>query len=326
MEYTSDIDERIAKHLTGELSEAEQALLEKWVAASEENQQYFQQMERLWQHSILGRQGLSKEVDVEAALKRTKAKIQAPKAKVLQLNYWRFAAAAILLVLIGAIWFFQQHDQPQEVMLSAQENTLHDTLSDGSAIALNQHSSLSASFTQKSRRVKMTGEAYFEVAPNAEKPFVIAVQDVEVTVVGTKFNIDNRSDPNWIIVSVEEGKVQVKSGNQVEYLIAGEQARIEVKNGQFKRNQTKPSGNISAWANHQFVFDDVPLSEVIPLLEKNYQVKINLTNKDLANCRLYVRFNNEPIERIIPVIAETFSLKITQLNGQYFLDGAGCDR
>jgi transmembrane sensor len=330
MDHISDIDELIAKHLTGEIAVEEQAWLEKWLAESADNQLYFNQMQRLWQKSELGKLTLPRPLDVEAALSRTKSKIQQPPqstspAKRVSLNYRWMGIAAAITILLGAFWFFQQGAATQSTQLAATENTLRDTLSDGSRVALNQYSSLSAEFSKNGRRVKMKGEAYFEVAPNPEKPFVIEVQQVLVTVVGTKFNIDNRSDPDWVIVSVEEGKVRVQSGTQTEFLIAGEQARIDQRNGKFERTQTKPSGNISAWANRQFVFDDVPLSEVVPMLEKNYQVKINLVNQDLANCRLQSRFNNEPIERIIVVIAETFSLEIQHRNGQYFLDGPSCD-
>ncbi len=328
MEYTSDIDERIAKHLTGEMAAEEQAWLEKWLAESPDNRQYFNQMQQLWQKSDLGKRNLQRPLDVEAALLRTKAKIQQKplKAKVVPLAYWRHGIAAAITLLLGAFWFFQQKAEAPTVQLAATENTLRDTLSDGSVVAINQYSSLAATFTRKSRQVKMKGEAYFEVAHNASKPFVIEVQQVQVTVVGTKFNIDNRSDPNWVIVSVVEGKVRVQSGNQTEFLTAGEQARIDCQSGKFVKTQTKPSGNESAWANHQFKFEDVPLSEVIPLLEKSYNVKINLTNKDLENCHLSAPFNNEPIERIIVIIAETFSLEIRQIKGEYYLDGQGCDQ
>lgn len=331
MDHISDIDELIAKHLTGEIALEEQAWLEKWLAESADNQLYFNQMQRLWSTSSLGKVSLPKPLDVERALARTKSKIQhaqpvSGKAKRVSLQYRWMGIAAAITLLLGAFWFFQQNAGTQTVQLAATNNTLRDTLSDGTRIALNQYSSLSTNFTKKTRRVKMQGEAYFEVAPNPDKPFVIEVQEVQVTVVGTKFNIDNRSDPDWVIVSVDEGKVRVQSGKQVELLTAGEQARIDQKNGRFERTQTKPSGNISAWANYQFVFDDVPLSEVIEQLEKNYKVKINLTNPDLANCRLQTRFNNEPIERIIVVIAETFSLEIQHQHGQYFLDGPSCDR
>lgn len=327
MAYFSDIDELIAKHLTGELAAAEHARLEEWLAESEENRQYFRQMEQLWQKSVLGKQNLPHNLDVEAALARTKSKIHAPpRAKRIPLNYWRYGLAATFLMLLGAFWFFQQNTSEPAVLLASTSKALRDTLTDGSVVALNQYSSLSAIYSRKARTIKMSGEAYFEVAPNPSKPFVIDVQRVQVTVLGTKFNIDNRTDPNWVIVSVVEGKVRVQSGKQTEYLTAGEQLRINNQDGKTMKTQTKPSENVSAWANRQFIFDDMPLSEVIPLLEKAYQVKISLSNKELEKCRLYVRFNNESIDRIIALIADTFSLEIRNIDGQFYLDGTGCDR
>lgn len=326
MEYTSKIDELIAKQLTGEIAAEEARFLEKWLTESIDNRQYFNQMQQLWEKSFPLE--LPRQPDVEAALMRTKAKLKQKPVKGLfaTMNFWRYAAAAAILLLLGTFWLLQQNAQSLDIQLTATNNSLQDTLSDGSIISLNQYSSLNAAFSKKSRRVKMRGEAYFEVAHNPEKPFIIDVQQVEVTVVGTKFNIDNRSDPDWVVVSVEEGKVRVKSGTQTEFLLAGEQARINVQQGTFLRNQTKPSDNESAWANRKFIFDDTPLAEVIPLLEKIYKVKINLSNKTLEQCRLYVHFNNEPIERILLVIADTFSLEIKQINGVYFLDGSGCER
>lgn len=326
MEFSSDIDERIAKHLTGEITPEEQAGLEKWLGESSENGRYFEQMRRLWQQSDLAKPELAREIDVEAALQRTKSRIQhaGGKAKALRVNIWRYGIAAAIALLIGAVWFLQRGEEYPNIQLAATESPLRDTLTDGSVVSVNQFSSLSTRFTKKSRQVKMKGEAYFEVASNPARPFVVEVREVAVTVVGTKFNIDNRSDPNWVIVSVLEGKVRVQSGQQTEYLSAGEQGRIDCQSGKFARTQTKPSGNESAWANHRFNFEDVPLSEVIPMLEKHYKVQINLPNKELEQCRLYVHFNNEPIERIILVIAETFSLKVKNVNGQYYLEGEGC--
>lgn len=327
MEHQYDTDELIAKHLAGEISAEEQARLEKWLAQSPDNPLYFKQMQRIWQKSGSAMQPLPKGLDVEAALLRTKAKTQPKPAQTKVFPFsWAYGAAAAIALLLGAFWFFQQNDEVSSLQLAARENTLRDTLSDGSVVAINQFSSLSATFTQQSRQVNMTGEAFFEVAPDAAKPFVVAVQQVQVTVVGTQFNIDNLSDPNWVIVSVLEGKVRVQSGGQTEFLTAGQQARIDCKSGQFIKNQTAPSGNESAWANRQFKFDDVPLSEVIPQLEKAYGVKITLANQGLESCRLYAPFNNEPLGRVLSVIAETFSLDVQQKDGGYFLDGPGCDR
>ena len=170
----------------------------------------------------------------------------------------------------------------------------------------------------------MKGEAYFQVAHDKEKPFVVEVHEVEVTVVGTRFNVDNQSDPNQVKVNVEEGRVRVQSKTQTEYLNAGEQALIDCQSGKISKTTAKASLNSFAWANRQFYFDDTPMSEVIPMLEKTYNVQIHLENPALANCRLHVRFSNEPIERIMPLIAETFSLQLKVVDGQYFLKGEAC--
>ncbi|MDO8368526.1 MAG: FecR domain-containing protein [Saprospiraceae bacterium] len=329
MQYTfENIDELIAKRFAGEIGEAEDAILDRWLSASEANQQYFGQMQRLWQKAAFAQGVLSRPLDVDAALARTKSKIQQipaqGKAKKVFMNPWWIGIAASIMLLAAAIWFFQGSSSETPVLLATIENTVRDTLSDGSRVALNQHSSLSTEFSKKQRRIKMRGEAYFDVAKNPEKPFVIEVQKVEVTVVGTRFNVDNRSDSTKVVVSVEEGRVKVQIGRQIEFLNAGEQATIDCSSGEILRSQLLPSGNVKAWFDRRFVFDDVPLSEVIPILEKTYNVQIELKNKDLGTCRLHTRFNNESIERIMSLIAETFSLQIESNNGRFSLDGAGC--
>lgn len=327
MDYTDDIDILIAKALSAETSPEEQAHLDQWVQGSPDNALYYKQMQQLWQRSLEGRSELKSRLDVEAALARTKAKIgqkvAAHPAKTISLNFRWTAIAAALALLIAAVWFFRGGAESPETLLAANQ-VLRDTLKDGSVISLQQHSSLSASFNGQKRRVKMSGEAYFQVAHDQEKPFVVEVKEVEVTVLGTKFNVDNQSDPNQVKVNVEEGRVKVQSKVQVEYLTAGEQALIDCQSGKITRSAAKLPSNTFAWASRQFYFDDTPLSEVIPMLEKSYNVHIRLSNPALANCRLHVRFNNDEIEKIMPVIAETFSLHLTVTNGQYFLEGEPC--
>lgn len=323
MDYTFDMDEIIAKRLTGEISEAENAWLEQWLAQSAVNRRYFEQMQGLWQRSGSGQYTLSRPIDVEAALAKTKANIRAQKtAKSTPMRAWWLAAAAAVVLLLSAVWFLNQ--PAQTIIMAAAEQPLRDTLSDGSMIALNEHASVSATFDRKTRRVKMQGEVYFDVAPNAEKPFVIDVRQVEVTVIGTRFNVDNYSDSNKIIVSVESGKVKVKSGNETVFLTMGEQASIDCQSGIITRSVLPSGGNVKGWLDRRFVFDDVPLAEVLPIISNAYGVSIELQNPKLGACRLHTRFNDEPIERVLELIAETFSLQIENRNGRFYLNGAGC--
>ncbi|MBL7828858.1 MAG: FecR domain-containing protein [Saprospiraceae bacterium] len=327
MEYTFDIDEIIAKRLTGEINPEENKWLEEWLNLSNANRLYLQQMEGVWSQSAAAQTTLTKPLDVEAALHQTKLKIKQTSARKssgflnIPIKYW--AVAATVSLLAAALWFFQ-NTYPENVQLTTNDQTLQDTLSDGSMVALNHHSSLSTTFDQKSRKVKLRGEAYFNVTPAPAKPFEITVKRVLVTVVGTRFNVDNRSDSTKVVVSVEEGKVKVQSGSKVIYLTAGEQATIDCFTNEITLSQVPKSGNVKGWLDRRFVFDDVPLSEVIPIINDAYGVRIELKNPALGECRLHTRFNDEPIQRIIELIADTFSLKIEARNGRIILDGTGC--
>jgi ferric-dicitrate binding protein FerR (iron transport regulator) len=234
------------------------------------------------------------------------------------------AIAAAFVLVLGAVWFFKQETTLPIEAVAATETPVTQKLSDGSAISVNRFSSITAQFSKHKRFVQLKGEAYFEVASNPNKPFVVEVQNVAVTVLGTKFNVDNKSNAKEVMVSVDEGKVKVQTKQAEKVLLAGNQALIDVKSGAIMVRQTQPTENVTAWANRKFVFEDSPLSKVITDLEKAYQVKIHLSDPLLEKCRLHVRFEQESIEHIMLVIAETFSLKLSVINGQYYLEGKGC--
>ncbi|MBL7807103.1 MAG: FecR domain-containing protein [Saprospiraceae bacterium] len=324
MLYTNEIDEQIAKFLAGECSPEEVSALQQWLAESADNQLYFNQMQKLWNDS--SPTPLPRPLDVEQALARTKNKITAGSKPVSarRIPMQWMAIAASLVLLIGAFWFFRQDTALPMESVAATTSPVEQKLSDGSVISVNQFSQVAARFSNRKRSVQLNGEAYFAVAYNPERPFVIEVRNVSVTVLGTKFNVDNRSSPQKVIVSVDEGKVKVASAQGEKQLLAGDQAIIDIHTGLIEVRQTTPAENVTAWASRKFAFEDTPLSKVIPELEKVYQVKINLSNPVLEQCRLHVRFDQESIEHIMLVIAETFSLKLRVINGQYYLEGDAC--
>ncbi|HAD14475.1 MAG TPA: hypothetical protein DCF33_18790 [Saprospirales bacterium] len=324
MLYTSEIDEQIAKFLAGECSPEEVSALEQWLAESADNQLYFNQMQKLWNGS--SPTPLPRPVDVEQALARTKNKIAVSTKPVSarRIPMQWMAIAASLVLLISAFWFFRQETTLPVESVAAADSPVEQKLSDGSVISVNQFSQVAARFSNRRRSVQLNGEAYFAVASNPERPFVVEVKNVSVTVLGTKFNVDNRTNTQKVIVSVDEGKVKVASTQGEKQLLAGDQAIIDLNTGLIELRQTTPAENVTAWASRKFAFEDTPLSKVIPELEKVYQVKIHLSNPALEQCRLHVRFDQESIEHIMLVIAETFSLKLRVVNGQYYLEGDAC--
>lgn len=328
-ERYNDMDALIAKQLAGESDTAEDAALQNWLAQSDENKAYFQQLRQLWDIAPEARPQLTGHFDPEAALQKVKQQItfrdqSAPRRPR---RIWLRAAAAVA-VLAVAVWFMYRPapaDGPVEIAGNT-ETILTDTLSDGSVVTLNRNSGLSVAkgFNKKERRMALRGEAYFEVAPNPEKPFVVTVEELEVKVVGTAFNVDNVSAPGKVIVAVTHGKVLVHSGDQSIYLTAGEQAEYDQQTRTITRLQPDQNPNALAYKSKVFRFEATPLSEVVRQLNLAYGTKISVS-KNLENCRLTARYNNLGIGRVLDLVAVSFSIKADKNpDGSYTLSGQGC--
>jgi ferric-dicitrate binding protein FerR (iron transport regulator) len=324
------MDELIAKRLSGEATPDEEQALNGWLREDPDHQRYFEQMQRLWQQAPGAAAGLVRPVDTEAALARVKSRFgsTAPTAgggRVVRFQQWWLAAAAAVAVLVATWWWLQPSNAAQAVQLAATEQALNDTLSDGTVVALNRQSGLTATFSGRERRVKMRGEAYFDVAHDASKPFVIEARELEIRVLGTAFNVDNLSDDNTVRVQVTRGKVQLRSGSQQVLLTAGQQATFDRRTGQISAISTLDNPTVATWRDGRFNFEDTPLSEVVAQLEQAYGVRIVLKNNVLEKCRVQSRYkNDEPLERILELLCDTFSLTYEQRDGVYYLDGPGC--
>lgn len=148
-------------------------------------------------------------------------------------------------------------------------------LSDGTKVWLNSASSLSfpEEFTGNERHVKLTGEAYFEVAKNKDKPFYVTVNNMEVKVLGTHFNISAYSDDKQITTTLMEGAVQVTKHNQQSLLKPGQQAIVNNS----KDEITVSEANIAeamAWRNGYFIFNDDNIQSIMKKVSRWYDVDV----------------------------------------------------
>jgi transmembrane sensor len=260
--------------------------------------------------------------------KQIAARPEAAPAPALKVRMWwqpLLAAASLVGVLAAAWWFLHTlAPTPASIQLATAGQVLRDTFSDGSRVALNRNSGLTAEISGQQRRIKLRGEALFEVMPDAQKPFVVEVQALEIQALGTVFNVDNLTNTDEVIVSVQEGRVQVRMETQTEVLAAGQKAVYSQKTQKITV-ETTADPNVAAYSNRRLFFDSKPLSVVIPTLEKTYNVSIQLKNKNLESCLLYGKYNNESLENILDLLADTFSLTVTLNNGVYELSGGQCE-
>lgn len=148
-------------------------------------------------------------------------------------------------------------------------------LEDGTKVWLNAESSIRfpAAFDKKERHVDITGEAYFEVAKNASRPFTVSVNGMQVQVLGTHFNINSYSDEPAVHTTLLEGSVKVIKDKEARMLVPGQQAQLE-NNGGFNVVKNVNTSEIVAWKNELFSFHDTDLKNLMRQVSRWYDVEI----------------------------------------------------
>ena len=158
------------------------------------------------------------------------------------------------------------------------------TLPDGSNVWLNAASSISfpTAFGGQERRVRISGEAYFEVAHDAAKPFKVDIEGkATVTVLGTHFNINAYADDNAIRTTLLEGKVQVETGSSQRQLLPGDQGIVRgAEPVQVRQVNTE---GVMAWMNQQFYFDNADIHLLMKELSRWYGVQVEYRNQKTLN-------------------------------------------
>lgn len=160
------------------------------------------------------------------------------------------------------------------------------TLADGTKVWLNSESSLKypVQFVGNKREVELTGEAYFEVVHNTNKPFFVKAGDAEIKVLGTKFNISSYTDEEYIATTLVEGSVQVSSLGSKELLKPGFQAVVNRSGGEFQIREVD-TRLYTSWVNGVFEFKNHSLEEICHQLSRWYNVEFFFTEKQYRELR-----------------------------------------
>ncbi|WP_149524518.1 FecR family protein [Sphingobacterium hotanense] len=167
----------------------------------------------------------------------------------------------------------------QELILSTPRGGEYQvTLSDGTVVWLNAASSLTypSIFKDKKRVVQVTGEAFFEVAHDAKRPFTIITGKQEIEVLGTKFNVQAYNDLPEIRTTLVEGRVKISTNQYERLLKPGQQARLDERGIDIYEVNTKGA---TAWLEGKFSFDNKSFKEIMHEIGRWYDLRINYQNK-----------------------------------------------
>ncbi|MGW1454574.1 FecR family protein [Salegentibacter agarivorans] len=231
-------------------------------------------------------------------------------------KYWQriIASAAVLFLLLGTV-LLSLIVENEITQIAAKGEKKEIELDDGSKIFLNSGTKITYPENFKEdRKITLDGEAFFEVAPNPEKPFRIKSGTIETKVLGTSFNI-NAYAKGREKISVNSGVVQVTYGNN------SSQKVTLTKNMQisFYENNTPAitkmdSDNYNAWTNNIIVLDKTSLGETAKIIENWYDVDIEFADPSLKNLTISGKFKEEKLETVLQSIALIKDLEINYKN------------
>ncbi len=305
-------DQLLARYFAGDASESELQEMDLWLDQDSENRKELKTYYSIW----LKTQKNKDFANTDQAWKLVAKKILPKNQNV---GFLRWAA---LLALIGTVSFMiwkSNTSSATYVPLISDKSTISKTLEDGSVITLNSFSliEIPEKFTSKERRVKLIGEAFFDISPDPDKPFIIEANGTEVKVLGTSFGINARNEN--VKVSVKSGKVQFSSARGAHIIVVKDQeAEFDAIQDTIK-SRFILDPNVFAYKTRVFEFKERPLKEVVSTLNKGYNANIQLIGNNFENYILSTRFDNESLDNVLQIVAETFDLQIKKEENSYII-------
>jgi len=312
------INEEVLQNvLQGSANAAQEKELNEWLQASDANKELFEKMKQIW--SANEQLKVFSKIDEKADWKIIQAKRQVKKNR---LNPWLKYAAA-LMVTMGVSLIYLHENTPgfgkiaQNTTKKEQSEVL---LADGTMVYLNENSKLiyPKKFDNDKRLVKLEGEAFFEVKPNAKKPFIIESGEAIVKVLGTSFNVYNKADSSTEL-SVKTGKVSLKSKKDKEQeviLVKGDVGLL--KNHKVIKLKSK-FNNHDSWRTKALRFHQIPLTQVLKDLEKHYKVKFDNRNQKIKGLNITIAFHKDEIDLVIHQLEILLQVKIIKHKNSYII-------
>lgn len=240
---------------------------------------------------------------------------ESPKQKSRWILYASVAAVAVLFYMLGFSLQLTREDPQQELVVIVENGQKASVqLPDGSHVQLNSASELrySPDFGKKSRTVKLTGEAYFDVESNPDNPFIVLTHsDLQVKALGTKFNIKSYPDDKEIIGTLIEGTIEVSAPQFSEELNPYERISFDTKEMKFYKSRIYNVNEAIFWMTDQFVFDKETLENIAKMLERMYNVTFSFTSSDIKEIQYSGRIMNNSMENVLNLITIVSPLQYT---------------
>ncbi|ADY51624.1 anti-FecI sigma factor, FecR [Pseudopedobacter saltans DSM 12145] len=329
---TEAYKELLKRYLDGKCTDEEEKLIEEWY-------------NNLHVSSVKLEDLNSAEIDNKLWTTIDNA-IKIEKPKVRTFKFYKIAIAASLL--IAALFYYNStqlvpltytFDNDKVSMINNNQEIEEVKLVDGTFIQLYPKSSItySKSFSEKKREVYLKGKAFFQVAKNKEKPFVVHNYHNTIHVVGTSFLVQSENDPAQNYIEVVSGKVWVEENNTLferknntKYVLTpNKKLAFDSNQNKFTEgivSSPKPMAKDMEHASGEvsFSFSDTPLENVVGKLEQVYGLNIELDNQNLSSCTFTGNLNDEDLFKKLDLLCTSIGAKYSVKHTNIYISGNGC--
>ncbi len=317
--------ESLIAHFNGVSTAEQQVEINKWIENSEVNHTLYLQVKTVWTDTG-NLKGLDLKdlttYDLDKAWQKVSSHKRINKGPFFHLSLHRIAVAAAVVIGVFTVVLW---NQPKGQLISSADLPSENLLADSSMVALNVGSELvvTKSFNGTERRVKLKGEAFFEITPDKEKPFIIEADEAIIKVVGTSFDV--KMDDKTVSVLVETGNVLFGKEGKLLSLNPGERGIYHKDSKRLELiTENVSNGEEQFWRTHKLIFNGDHLPTIARILTEVYGKEIVIDNESLKRCRLNVTFENDSLENILDIMSLTLGLEVVEEGNKIILKGKGC--
>lgn len=326
MEVKNRISVLFSKYVAGEASKAEVAELLELTKSENAEQELDAEMELLW-----NQQQSTTEHDVDWQRIYDRAVAADPEIVPIRNNntgIWLKVAAMLVTVSALAFLFstYKNSTTQTETYVSGKAavgKMLVVYLNDGTKVTLNSGSELlyPEKFNGDKREVYLTGEAYFEVAHNKAKSFLVHSGKVVTSVLGTSFNVMAYPAMSRMSVAVLSGKVAVKntSSEKLVTLLPKQRASLNIDKDDFAVDSVKEVSDMIAWSKGELIFDNATLEEIALKVGNKFGINVKVLNKEKIDRRITGTFNKQSFIEIMKAVTHLTETTYKQTKQDFFI-------
>ena len=303
------------KFLLKQASPEELQILIQWLKSEGSFQDW---MDEEWDAASSGmdtdlQQKLLGQIKQKISLETQQTPLKRNKYRTLYLWTARIASVVILLLLTGFSVYHYAMEQlkMQDMIVSVEKGQKANVvLPDGSKVWVNSDSRLiyGSRFTSKERILELEGEAYFEVAPDKDRPFIVETKNISVKALGTSFDVKSYKEDNWVSAVLMTGKVEVWSENEKLILEPNQRILFDKSTGKMEKSKVMDATDFSGWMYNTLSFEAETFENIVQTLQRLYNTKIVFESESLKKYRFTGSPGNTSLESILQILSLTSPL------------------